>query len=612
MPTIPGENLVPRGGLTGAAYVLGANTPSALSVLVNGQRQRALAAQREAAERAKRDAQNAKDYNDTVKFKQDGSPYFATGLEQQVYSPLTGQLTDVFKQNRDDAFARNAAARPLLQKANNETVQSESKTKFLHDTMGGFQADKNLIDATYAGTHLSAALHDGSRNRLPSEFDAEAWKDGIMGDEKLYKEKEVILRATKGLAPTISQKIAEAGQLGGQHTADMVRGRFVAFDGQGRPILNADKSPKFNITSDTQALLEDDPLFKMKADAREAAYNAKREADPSLPVMSRRGHIAQMVGPLAFYDQAHDETLIRPHFARAAAAGTATDTYTPAGPPKVENRYSLPNDLNTHETKPGFNGAPIFTGALAPMLNRMLSTPTATITRTEHRPDYAVYGPDIAAPADYTKQGVRKDKKNETFTPKEFSIMSPGGKGIHVKGNKNVMPGYVSKINKVYVDAKTGDHIYPQTEAEGTAAVAAGTAKIGVQFDYDTDKTQPSAADVKSAADELMLQKDSNYKPKYADYKLAEADARKKLTGGTIRTTQLYKPEDSNYMDGHFGTKMRQVLKDAEADTRRIRGEGQQQAAPATKENTGGAYQRKATTTPNQKKATKSTTGGAY
>jgi len=46
MPEINGENLVPNGGLTGAAYVLGKTGPDVLSILVNSQRTRANAEQK--------------------------------------------------------------------------------------------------------------------------------------------------------------------------------------------------------------------------------------------------------------------------------------------------------------------------------------------------------------------------------------------------------------------------------------------------------------------------------------------------------------------------------------------------------------------------------------
>jgi hypothetical protein len=311
MPQISGENSVPLGVAgTGSAYVLGSHEPNALAIIQQGGRARALVRERQRAAQLKKDQENAKQFNDAVKFDQDGSPYFAEVLNNEVYKPLVGELAQKYKDNKNDSFAARLAAAPILQRADNETKQSKAKSQYLDSQLKSFQADKELYDSAYAGQVLSAARRreDGT-NRLPSEFDAEAWHDNLLGDHQLYREPAVVKRATDKLMPIITQKVADAGALGGQHTADQVRGRFVAFDGKGHAILNADGSPKLNLTADTQALLESDPLFKLKVDAREAAYNQKREADPSMPQMSRRGHIAQMVGPLAFYDESRDEAL---------------------------------------------------------------------------------------------------------------------------------------------------------------------------------------------------------------------------------------------------------------------------------------------------------------
>ncbi len=311
MAEISGEVGVPLGRSgTGAAYVLGGREPSALSILVQGDQVRAVAQQRAQAAKLKADQENAKQFNDFVKFDQDGSPYFGETLNNEVYKKVMPDLTGIFKQNNGDLFARQTAAAAYMQRVKNETTQSAAKTKYITDQLRAIQGDKNLFDSEYAAQSLSAARRreDGT-NQLPSEFDAEKWHEGLLGDEKLYKEPEVIRRATEKLAPIITQRVAEAGQLGGQHSSDQVRGRFIAFDGKGHAILNADGTPKLNLTADTQALLESDPLFKLKVDAREKAYEKQREADPSLPQMSRRGHMAQMVGPLAFYDQTKDEGL---------------------------------------------------------------------------------------------------------------------------------------------------------------------------------------------------------------------------------------------------------------------------------------------------------------
>ena len=49
--------------------------------------------------------------------------------------------------------------------------------------------------------------------------------------------------------------------------------------------------------------------MKLLADARETAYNKRREADPTLPKMSRKGILATMFGPQVAYTQQHEEAL---------------------------------------------------------------------------------------------------------------------------------------------------------------------------------------------------------------------------------------------------------------------------------------------------------------
>ncbi|AMJ67193.1 hypothetical protein [Hymenobacter sp. PAMC 26628] len=293
----------------GAAVVLGTDN-SALNILNQGYRARELRAQREAAAQAKRDAERGKQLVDAVKFPTDGSHLFGNALQQQVYQPLLGKITPFYRSDSGlDEVGRRVAAQPHLQQADSETVQSKAKTAFVDEKIRAAQADKALYNVENLSRGLSARLHapDG-RELLPSQFDEEQWHQDALANADNYNEPEVIKRSVKDLFPAVTQRIAEAGTLGGQHFADQVKGRFVAYDGHGRPVLNADGSPQLNLTKDTEALL-DQGLLKLQVDKRAAAYEARRAADPSLPVMTRRGHLATMLGPLASYDTAHDEGL---------------------------------------------------------------------------------------------------------------------------------------------------------------------------------------------------------------------------------------------------------------------------------------------------------------
>jgi hypothetical protein len=571
MPTISGENSTPLGRAgTGASYILGNTSPDPLRILLDGDRTRTLAAQRRAAAHLKADQENAKAFNDLVKFDQDGSPYFSEALSEKVYRPLMPELTGIFKQYKNDHYSRNEAVAPVMQRANNETKQSEAKTKYINDQLRTWQGDTKLYDTDYAGQKLSAARRkeDGSY-RLPSEFDAEAWHDGLLGDHNLYKEGEVVRRATEKLAPVISQRVAEAGTIGGQHTADQVRGRFVAFDGKGHPILNADGSPKLNLTADTQTLLESDPLFKLKVDAREAAYNKQREADPNLPQMSRRGHIAQMVGPLAFYDARHDEGLNRlPPQPRSGSGGGDYDIPGEAPTFEGEGRYNLTTQAGD---------APYF-NAQRPVGGQRIGFETGP---TPTRPDFATYGQPLPQPMFRKKSGQLAEIEVEGFTPPE--VMQKGSDGIHrpTKYNGQTMSGKFGPAVPVFADLK-GNVLPVQSRAEGEALVRQGKANLRLQFDFHQRTNKNYATDVKDLANKLLSDRDdATGHPKYHSFQEAEAVAQKRLSGGLERVPVLYTPRNQQVVDRAAGPLYRKQNEALMAEQRRLRAEGP--STPVTK-----------------------------
>ena len=346
--TINGENIAPKGAGTGAAYVLGKTGPDALSILINGQRSREYAARQAAALQAKAQAEQAKQYLDDSKYNQDGSVYFGQALNDQVYQPLTGQLNEVYAKPGLDALGRAQLTRPLLQNTNNETVQSKAKTEYIKSTLDGFR-NNPLYDAKYATEHLTKNLPAGT---LPSKFDEEGWKASLLGDEKVYNEGEVVSRASKNLLDDVTIRVSQAGTLGGKHVMDQTRGQLMAFDANGSPVMNADGKHKVALTKEVDTMLDSDPLFKLKTDARVAAYDAERQksveahaADPSvaeLPAMSRRGVHAQMIEPLLHYDQTHDETLnaqVRQPRATSAGKPKANDVVPDSG---AFGDYTLP------------------------------------------------------------------------------------------------------------------------------------------------------------------------------------------------------------------------------------------------------------------------------
>jgi hypothetical protein len=574
MPAISGENSVPEGrARTGAAYVLPATSQDALSIILQGDRNRATARERAAARQAKVDQESAKAFNDAVRFDQSGSTYFADALNEVIYKPLVPSLQEQYKVNRGDSFAIKSATAPIMQRADNETKQSEAKSKYIGEQLRAFQGDKSLYNTEYAGQNLSAALRgENGARRLPSQFDAEAWVDSLRGDQNLYKEPEVVRRATKGLAPIISQRVAEAGSIGGEHTANQVRGRFVAFDGKGHPILNADGTPKLNLTADTQALLEGDPLFKLKVDAREAAYNKKREEDPNLPQMSRRGHIAQMVGPLAFYDQSHDEGLNRlPPQPRSSGSGEAG--YDIPNKPvnfEGEGRYNLTTQDGT---------APYF-DAQKPVGGQRIGFNTGP---TPTRPDFATHGNALPQPMFRKKSGQLAEVEVEGFTPPE--VMQKGADGISrpTKFNGQTMSGKFGPATAVYTDAKSGELLPVQTRAQGEDLVRQGKANLRLQFDFHQRTNKNYAADVKDLANKLLADRDDIGKPKYHSFQEAEAVAQKRLSGGLERVPVMYNPRNQQVVDRAAGPLYRKQNEALMTEQRRLRAEGPRTPAAKAK-----------------------------
>lgn len=538
MPSISGENSVPLGrSNTGAAYILANNNPNALAILENGRRAREMQAKAAADAKAKADALRAKEYNDNVKFDMDGSVYFGEGLQQQVYAPLTGQLTDIYKQRDLDSMGRSTATRPILQRANNETVQSKAKTQFLNAQMRAYQQDKEYYDPQYAGENLSSALHDGTRNRLPSEFDEEQWNTTLQADHRLYREPEVIKRTMKGLMPVISQKVSEAGAIGGQHHADTVRGRLVAFDGQGKPILNADGSPKLNLNGDGLALI-DQGIFKLKADARQAAYEQAREADPNLPRMTRAGIVAQMVGPLAHYDTAHDEGLNPlPPRPRAAAKGEGSSV-------------SAFNEADVAPTEVGAHvlGAP-------EDFKQALGLDFA-------RPQYDnFFAPRKAgAPTIPQKNGIRKPVQADALYSREVAQEDGSGNLVVTRNNKKPMSGTYGEAYQLPVNPKTGEVAFPKDKEDEQRLLREGYVPQ-TYIAFDTDKNENFAGDSKRILAGLIAANDK--KDEKTPLPELEAKARSMASKGVSRKFIPYNAENAAtvnnqagryYADFHQGT----------------------------------------------------------
>lgn len=182
-----------------------------------------------------------------------------------------------------------------------------AKQKFWSERTGQIAKDptRNLTNYTTALGH-SLIGPDGKRV-LATAHDPEATAAALDADASTYNEPEVVRQTLHDVVPVLSQRVAVAGQLGGQRHADQVRGQLIAMH-NGQPVLNADGTPRLNLDGGAAELL-DQGRVKLLADVREAEYNKRREADPTLPKMSRKGHLASMFGPMVAYTQQHEEAL---------------------------------------------------------------------------------------------------------------------------------------------------------------------------------------------------------------------------------------------------------------------------------------------------------------
>jgi len=340
---ISGENPVPQAVAgSGAAYVLGMrNTPNALALLAQGQKQREHAAAQRAAAKQKQAEQLATNFRNDLKYNTKTGRFY-----QKQFDDLTADAPDVLAGFYKDEQAgkitpleRDRQIAAYKQKLETERIHGEEKQKFLDGQATRIQAD-HTRDFTAYTTALAHSLIGPDGKLLPAtQHDPEAVATALDADASTYKEREVIAKTMHDVVPKVSQKVAHAGQVGGQHYADEVHGQLIRMK-DGKPVLNADFTPQLNLDGGAAELL-DQGAVKVLADAREATYNKQREEReaarlkdpslPSLPKISRNGHLSMMFGPQAAYSQSHEEGLNpRPPQPRAAKVSRDEVLVTPA------------------------------------------------------------------------------------------------------------------------------------------------------------------------------------------------------------------------------------------------------------------------------------------
>lgn len=341
MPTIPGEVLTTRAG-QGSAYLLPSKEPNALAIILQGQRARELDAQKQAAAKQKQAEQIGKAHQEDLKYKTETGRLFQDSFNEQTAGAVD-VLTGIKRKEIDGTLnpleAKRQSAK-YLQELDALRIHGQEKQAFWDKQSGLIAHDPTRIYAAYNTALGKTLIGPGGKRVLATAHDAEATAAALENDASTYNESEVVRKTLKDLVPVITQRVAEAGQLGGQHHADQVRGQLLYMQ-HGKPVLNADGSLRVNLDGGGAALLDQGPV-KLLADARETAYNKQREEReaarltnptlPALPAISRNGHLSMMFGPQLSYSQSHDEAMNpRPPQPRAAAKPSHDEvTATPA------------------------------------------------------------------------------------------------------------------------------------------------------------------------------------------------------------------------------------------------------------------------------------------
>ncbi|QKG54387.1 hypothetical protein [Hymenobacter sp. BRD67] len=306
MAEISGENLVP-GIHQGAAYVLGNHAPNALALLAQGQRVRELAAQKTAHLKQQQAEKIGKDLREDLQYKTTTGQPFQERFDEETKG-LINQLADSYKLEKAGTLDRVEGARQratLLNNTEKLRIHGVEKTKLLSERLAQIHADPTRDYTNYSTALGHSLIGADGKKVLATDYDPNVALPALDNDPTTYKEDKVVAKALHDVVPKITQRVAQAGGLGGVHNTDQVSGQLIRMK-DGKPVYNADGSPQLNLDGGAAQLLDQGPV-KVLADAREAAYNKQREereaarlTDPSLPALpkiSRNGHLSMMFGP---------------------------------------------------------------------------------------------------------------------------------------------------------------------------------------------------------------------------------------------------------------------------------------------------------------------------
>ncbi|MGI4873237.1 MAG: hypothetical protein ACRYFX_18910 [Janthinobacterium lividum] len=402
-----------------------------------------------------------------------------------------------------------------------------------------------------------------------------------------YNEQAVVQSFLKDLSQKQESDFTTAARPGQAGMSDSASSNIFANDGKGKILYTLDgrgnRVPKIaNIQALEQAALQNP---QMAALLRRNLENGQRPTasllmglggehvtDDQLEALNaqtnqntpqERQVLADLLRPYGTIVEKQRElsplAVPRPR-AGAGAKGNNQAPYTQPTFDGAEQRYSLPNTPETTTT--------VYPGGTGP--SAYLPLPYER-SATAPRQDYATYGTPSPPPVDVTRDGKTANKHIESFTPGEFDIIGPNNTVEHRTQNKQPLSGYPGESHGAFVSEETGKILHPATTAEGIELVRTGKARLGVQFDFNTEKNENFAANLKGTTDRLMKETDRLGQPKYASRELAESEARKFLSIPTVRTTHLRTKENAATVDRLFGSNYRLHQEALDKETTRLR-----------------------------------------
>jgi hypothetical protein len=579
MPIISGESGVPLGRSgTGAAYVLGTTTPDPLSIMLQGERNRALARQRAEAAQQKAREEDLRRFTTLLSSVKDdtgltyqgqhmaereqvGQEFMKTALDPSV-SPQQKQLVL-------DGIKTRYEQRGLLGKQIDDTVKAAAEKA---------RPDKEL-DWEKVTKHLHGLQYGEDGSVLPVDKFPLRKMDDVLEDPSLYNTGAIYdnFVNTKVAPKEIYQQAAggRPGTFARSYTDEI---RFYKRNADGSLYRDPKThKPRVEITPELLEKAMEHPRIKRDLEGLMGAHQAltasaeqkmanreqltpeERSAIDVDPTMADL--LGRRLGSYGYANHRETQRYVKVPQPRTSASGGDYDIPSEALTFEGEGRYNLTTQAGD---APYFNAQRLVGGQRIGFETGPMPT---------HQ-DFATYGQPLPQPMFRKKSGQLTEIEIEGFTPPE--VMQKGADGISrsTKYNGQTMSGKFGPAVPVFTDSN-GVLLPVQSRAEGEALVRAGKANLRLQFDFHQRTNKNYAADVKDLANKLLTDRDdATGRPKYHSFQEAEAVAQKRLSGGLERVPVLYTERTQAVVDRAAGPLYRKQNEALMAEQRRLRAEG--------------------------------------